>query len=73
MALDSIENSKIAQDFDRSLWEGYYLVKSLGVLKEIKLMIVLQKITKLHVCGLPEIETQNKDFYNFIKITLELK
>lgn len=25
-----------------------------------KLMIVLQKKTKLHVCGLPEIEKQNR-------------
>lgn len=35
MALDIIENSKIAQDFDHSLWEQCYLVKNVGVSKEI--------------------------------------
>lgn len=66
LVLDYNETSKIAQGFDHSLWERYYLAVNVVILKEINYIIA--QITNLHLCGLPEINEQNTFFRSLLRL-----
>lgn len=65
MVLDCNENSKITQSFDHSLWERCYLTGNVVMLKQISYIVA--QITKLHLCGLSEIDKQNKFFRSLLR------